>query len=117
VAFFAARCRGDLAALRRSVRLLRTAGDNRMAARALLAVGIAESDSGETAAAIGSLRDAIAALDGTHYAAEGAERLAAIASAAGDPATAREFMRAALARYESAGHPRAAVIRGWLDPE
>lgn len=114
VTFFAARCRGDLAGLRRSAELLREADDTRMAARALLAVGTAEAAAGETTDAIRSLRDAISALNGTHYAAEGAERLAAIAEGEGDQSTAREFLRAALDRYESVGHPRAAAIKDRL---
>jgi tetratricopeptide (TPR) repeat protein len=114
---WSARLRGDLSELRRARDLFIELGDERMAGRALLAVGKSEATGGDRVAAFASLRQAIEDLGETHYAAEATEALAGIVEADGRHDLARQFLEAALGRYDLVGHRRADVIRKMLDPE
>ncbi|MCD0449700.1 ATP-binding protein [Actinocorallia sp. API 0066] len=90
----------------------RALGDDRMAARALIALARLLLRLGERREAAALLDAALMELGGTHYEAEARELLAALAR---DGADAEAHLRAALKVYADEGHPRARELSALLE--
>jgi tetratricopeptide (TPR) repeat protein len=96
--------------LRHALDFLRWLGDNRMAGRALIAIGAAQAGLHKVQEAAESLQVALGLLTGLHYEAQAREALARVYEESGDHAAARQHLLAALDVYTRAGHPRAEEI-------
>lgn len=104
-----------LETLRRALGKLREVGDDRMAGRALIAMGTAEASLNRPIEASASLREALGLVRGLYYEAQARESLAMIAEQSGDHGVAREHLREAARIYAETKHPRAAEIAARLD--
>lgn len=105
--------------LRRARQDLLARDDERMAARALAAIGTVHDHLGDPDTAMSDLREAADTLvreKATHYAAQAFELLADITQRAGGPAeTVREHLLQARGIYERGGSPKADELRERLD--
>ncbi|MBO0801600.1 MAG: hypothetical protein J2P25_00780 [Nocardiopsaceae bacterium] len=99
-----------LETLRHAFGELRGRGDDRMAGRALIAIGIAQASLHQVAEAAASLTEALDLVRGLHYEGQAREALAGIAEESGEHAAAREHLREAARIYGATKHPRAAAI-------